>query len=152
MIFHPVIVDAEGTSNRTIKSAQCYGEYYGRVDEGGAFLAEVLCTAILAVVVAAVADDRNPVTPRQMAPLFIGLTVAALISVIAPLTQACLNPARDFGPRLFAYFAGWGEVAIPGPNGRGIVTVYILAPLVGGVLGVGAYYKLLRVGPTTVDA
>jgi glycerol uptake facilitator protein len=162
------LLHAEATSSGTlsVRTAMCYGEYYpnpalnkGLIDvpsstvtEGMAFFAEVLCTAILAIVVAAVADDRNPVTPRQMAPLFIGLTVAALISVIAPLTQACLNPARDFGPRLFAYFAGWGEVAIPGPNGRGFFTVYILAPLLGGVVGIGTYYKLLRAGPTSVDA
>ena len=37
------------------------------------------------------------------------MTVAILISVLAPLTQACFNPARDFGPRLvhaILYIAG----------------------------------------------
>jgi glycerol uptake facilitator protein len=152
VIFYPVIVQAEMPNSLSIRSAKCYGEYYDRIEEPGAMVAEVIGTAILALVVSAVADERNTVGPRQLAPLFIGLTVAALISVIAPLTQACLNPARDFGPRLFSYFAGWGAVAIPGPNGRGIVTVYILAPLLGGALGVGTYYKLLRAGPTPVDA
>jgi glycerol uptake facilitator protein len=76
--------------------------------------------------------------------VFIGLTVAALVSIIAPLTQACFNPARDWGPRIFAYLAGWGEAAIPGPNGIGCVTVYILAPIVGGILGVGLYERVVR--------
>jgi glycerol uptake facilitator protein len=67
-----------------------------------------------------------------------------LISIIGPLTQCCLNPARDFGPRLFTFLAGWGSAAIPGPNGHGIVTVYILAPILGAVLGGGLYDKLLR--------
>ena len=46
-----------------------------------------------------------------------GESITILIAVIAPLTQAGFNPARDFGPRLFAYAAGWGSVAIPGPRG-----------------------------------
>ena len=87
------------------------------VTEVSAFLAEFLGTLILALVVFAGTDLRNSAAPQgRMAPVFIGLTVAILISVIAPLTQACFNPARDFGPRLFAYFAGWGNIAIPGPN------------------------------------
>ena len=66
-----------------------------------------------------------------------------MISVIAPLTQAGLNPARDFGPRLFAYFAGWGPIAIPGPRG-GFFTVYILSPIIGGLIGAAGYEFLLR--------
>jgi glycerol uptake facilitator protein len=147
-------------------TAMCYGEYFpspsllttppqkpyspveherlnARVSELGACLAEVVGTLLLALVVFALTDERNGAAPAaRLGPMFIGLAVAVLISVIAPLTQACFNPARDFGPRLFAYFAGWGEVAIPGPRG-GFLTVYILAPTVGAVLG-GAVYGGLR--------
>jgi glycerol uptake facilitator len=80
----------------------------------------------------------------RMAPVFIGLTVAALIAVIAPLTQACFHPARDFGPRLFASMAGWGSIALPGPRGMGFLTVYILAPIIGAFAGGGWYTRLLR--------
>jgi len=147
-------------------TAMCYGEYFPnpgafaasggppdaaawevfaqRVPQGIACLAEVVGTLILALVVAAVTDEKNPFGPQRYAPVFIGLTVAGLICVIAPLTQACFNPARDWGPRMFAYLAGWREIAIPGPNGIGCVTVYILSPLVGGLLGVGLYQRFLR--------
>jgi glycerol uptake facilitator protein len=148
-------------------TAMCYGEYFpspgplaggeepysaeshakinALVSEPAAFLAEVLGTAVLALVVFALTDDRNTAAPLgRLAPVFIGLTVAVLISVIAPLTQACFNPARDFGPRLVAFFAGWGPIALPGPRGLGFLTVYILAPTVGAVAGGGLYLRLLR--------
>lgn len=151
----------------SIITATCYGEYYpapgglaggdkpfqeaqwqaisARVPHSIAFVAEVLGTAILSLVVFAVTDKRNTAgPPAGMAPVFIGLTVAILISIIAPLTQACFNPARDFGPRLFAYVAGWGWVAIPGPNGSGFFTVYILAPTLGAIAGGGLYEMYLR--------
>jgi glycerol uptake facilitator protein len=84
--------------------------------------------------------------------VFIGLTVAALISVIAPLTQACFNPARDFGPRLFAALAGWGSVALPGPRGAGFLTVYIIAPILGAITGSGLYVHVVRPPAPAVGA
>lgn len=153
----------------SIITALCYGEYYpnlgglaagvepfrsdemvaaqARVTQAVAFFAELLGTLILGFVVAAFADTGNQMHPRNLAPPFIGLTVTALICVIAPLTQACFNPARDFGPRLFAYFAGWGSVAIPGPNGMGILTVYLVAPVLGATIGMGLYRFLFHSPP-----
>lgn len=148
-------------------TAMCYGEYYpapgslgdgdgtyspeshailkSRMSQGRAFLAELLGTTILAFVVFAVTDNRNGGSPASgTAPIFIGLTVSALISVIAPLTQACFNPARDFGPRLFAYIAGWGSIALPGFSDLGWLTVYIIAPITGAVLGGGLYDFAVR--------
>lgn len=149
----------------SIVTAMCYGEYFpapgslasgtdpyspvkhamlkSKMSEGLAFGAELIGTAILAFVVFSVTDDRNSGRPANgQAPIFIGLTVAVLISVIAPLTQACFNPARDFGPRLFAYFAGWGRVALPGLADTGWLTVYILAPIAGALIG-GAVYEFV---------
>jgi glycerol uptake facilitator protein len=168
-LYHPLLREKEqvkkvvrGEPGSEI-TAMCYGEYFPnpgplasgdapysaekhaqlnqRVSHGAAFLAELIGTAILALVVAAVTSVQNPLGPKNLAPVFIGLTVTALICIIAPLTQACFNPARDFGPRLFAALAGWGRIALPGPNGVGFFTVYILAPLAGGVLGIGTYQR-----------
>jgi glycerol uptake facilitator protein len=69
--------------------------------------------------------------------------VSIIISIIAPITQAGLNPARDFGPRLFAYLAGWKSIAIPGPHG-GFFTVYILAPIIGALVGAAVYQFAIR--------
>jgi glycerol uptake facilitator protein len=148
-------------------TAMCYGEYFpnpGRMADGteaykrdeherlndlvsepAAFAAETLGTLVLALVVFAVTDPRNIAAPAgRLAPVFIGLAVAALIAVIAPLTQACFNPARDFGPRVFAALAGWGEIALPGPRGMGTFTVYLVAPILGAILGGGFYRYLIQ--------
>jgi len=144
-------------------TAMCYGEYFPSpgplagaagpysaashqrlsrmVSEPTAFLAETLGTLILALVVFAVTDEQNVGGPgNRLSPVFIGLTVSALISVIAPLTQACFNPARDFGPRLFAYWAGWGAVAMP----AGFAMVYVAAPLLGAAAGGVIYDRFVR--------
>lgn len=138
-------------------SAMAYGEYFpnpsmvpGQIKSAAAvslstaMLAEGLGTAMLAFFVFALTDRHNPGRPNGTAfALYIGLAVAIIISVVAPLTQAGLNPARDFGPRLFAYFAGWGQVAIPGPRG-GFFVVYILSPIIGALAGAAAYEGLLH--------
>jgi glycerol uptake facilitator protein len=106
--------------------------------------AEGFGTALLVFFIFALTDTRNRNRPDgTLFALFIGLTISILIAVIAPLTQAGFNPARDFGPRLFAYWAGWGAVAIPGPRG-GFFLVYILAPILGGLIGGALYDKALR--------
>ena len=173
MLFEPHIAAKEASKGvvrgqpGSEMTAMCYGEYYPapgslgdgdgpyspeahaklklRMSQGRAFLAEVLGTMILAFVVFAVTDGRNAGSPANgMAPVFIGLTVAVLISVIAPLTQACFNPARDFGPRVFASLAGWGSIALPGFSDLGWLTVYIVAPIIGAVLGGGLYDFAIR--------
>lgn len=70
-------------------------------------------------------------------PPLIGLTVGALISIIAPLTQAGFNPARDFGPRIVAWFAGWKTVAFTSS------WVYIIAPIVGASIGAALVDRVL---------
>ena len=109
-----------------------------------AFLVEALGTALLVITIFMLTEGCNVGRPSsEIVPILIGLTVTAIIGVLAPLTQAGLNPARDFGPRLFAYFAGWGHVAIPGPSG-GFFTVYILGPLVGGVVSALLFSRVLE--------
>jgi glycerol uptake facilitator protein len=124
--------------------AQQHAELRMRFSALQAWMAEFIGTAILAIVVFALIDQDNRGRPMgNMAPVFIGLTVSMLISVLAPLTQAGFNPARDFGPRLFAYFAGWGSVAIPGFSDLSWLTVYIFAPIAGAVVGGGIQTRLL---------
>ena len=104
-----------------------------------AFGAEVIGTAVLLLVIFCVSDQRNKTRPQILTAATIGLTVTLLISLLGPLTMACFNPARDFGPRLFSALAGWKSVPFTA-NGIGWLTVYLVAPILGGLLG-GAVYR-----------
>jgi glycerol uptake facilitator protein len=71
----------------------------------------------------------------------IGLLVATIGASMGYLEAWAINPARDFGPRLFAYFAGWGSSALPSANSYWWIP--IVGPLIGGVIGGGAYQLLI---------
>ncbi len=55
-----------------------------------------------AMVIMVLTDDGNGVPRGLLALLLIGLLVAVIGSAMGPLTGFALNPARDFGPKLFA--------------------------------------------------
>jgi glycerol uptake facilitator protein len=105
-----------------------------KLSAAGAFAAELIGTAMLLWVVFCVTDGRNKARPRMLTALTIGLTVTMLVSLLGPLTMACLNPARDLAPRLFSSLAGWNRVPFT-VNGSGWLTVYVTAPILGGVAG-----------------
>ena len=112
-----------------------------------AFVAEAFGTAILAFVVFALThlcngDDQK----KLLVPPLVGACVAAVIVVIAPLTQCGINPARDFGPRIVAYLAGWGNIAFRG------WWVYVFAPIMGAPIGAFVADKLLySMDPETTE-
>ena len=70
------------------------------VGSGAAVLTEIILTFALAFVIFGTAVD--PKGPNALAPVFIGLTVAAGVMIGGPLTGASMNPARSFGPSLVA--------------------------------------------------
>ncbi len=134
-------------------TAMVFGEYFPspngqpltsaarqRLSHLAAFCAEIFGTAILLLVIFCVSDERNQSRPQILTASIIGLTVTMLVTILGPFTMACLNPARDFAPRLFSSLVGWGSLPFQ-VNGLGWLTVYICAPLVGGLLG-GAVYRL----------
>ncbi len=95
-----------------------------------AIAAEAIGTFILVFTIFGVAvDSRSPV---GWAGLVIGLIVAGIIFVVAPVTGASLNPARTFGTvfvqALFGGKAFYNEYY-----------VYVIGPVVGGALGAFAY-------------
>ena len=90
------------------------------IGAGGAFLAEVLLTFLLVFVFLMVTQK---VTLTGIEPVPVGLALAAVNLVGIPLTWTSVNPARSLGPALFA---GGGALSQ--------LWVFLIAPLVGGVL------------------
>jgi glycerol uptake facilitator protein len=113
----------------------------------GPLIDQIVGTAFLLIFVVAIIDIRNTGVGSNMAPLIIGFAVAAVGMSYGPNAGYAINPARDFGPRLLAYFGGWGRVAMPGtfhngivgPNFTGYFWIPIVGPLIGGVIGVVIY-------------
>ncbi|MBI2335330.1 MAG: aquaporin family protein [Deltaproteobacteria bacterium] len=117
---------------------------FAKVSALKAFLVEMGITATLVFLILSLTEDRHDGAPKSnLVPWFVGLIVAALVSVAAPLTMAAMNPARDLGPRLFSYLAGFGSIAFPGPRGNEW-WLFILGPISGGILGGLIYESVVR--------
>jgi glycerol uptake facilitator protein len=103
----------------------------------GAFCTEFLGTSLLVGSIFAIVDIRNQPIQNNFTPFIIGIVVVGIGLSLGLNTGYAINPARDFGPRLLCFFAGWGPVAIPGPNNY--FWIPIVAPLAGGVAGALIY-------------
>jgi glycerol uptake facilitator protein len=103
----------------------------------GPFIDQIVGTAFPVMFVFALVDRLNQPPRANLAPLLVGLAVAAIGMSFGATAGYAINPARDFGPRVFAWLAGWGRVALPGVHDY--VWVPIVGPLVGGVVGAVVY-------------
>ena len=110
---------------------------------GQAFLVEVVITAILLGMIMALTDDGNGLPRGPLAPLLIGLLIAVIGGAMGPLTGFAMNPARDFGPKLMTFFAGWGQVAFTGGRDIPYFLVPLIAPVIGACLGAAGYKALI---------
>lgn len=144
IVYFEEIAGITRGSPESVRTAMAFGEYfpnpalyphnnalYGVI---GACFVEAFGTGVLMFFILSLTSPALPQAFRDnVAPFFIGFTVSSLISLLAPITQGGFNPARDFGPRIVAALAGWGEVAIPAPHNG--FWVYIVGPMIGAPVG-----------------
>lgn len=104
---------------------------------GGAFGDEFLGTALLVGMIFAIVDVRNQPVQANLNPLIIGLLIVAIGASFGANTGYAINPARDFGPRLWIAIVS-GGASISADNFY--FWVPIVAPLAGGVAG-GLIYQ-----------
>jgi glycerol uptake facilitator protein len=108
-----------------------------------AFVDEIALTGFLVLGVFAITEQFNTLAPAaNTGALMIGLLVATIGASAGYLEAWPINPARDFGPRLFCFFSGWGRQALPAPQNYWWVP--ILGPLLGGAAGGGVYQLAIR--------
>jgi len=103
------------------------------------FLNEAVGAALLMGVILGITDTRNSPAPAGLTPVIVGLLVVAIGAAFGWNTGYAINPARDFGPRLFTAMAGWGGEVFSAATGWWWVP--IVAPCVGAVGG-GWMYDL----------
>jgi MIP family channel proteins len=103
----------------------------------GGFVDQVVGTALLMAGVLAVTDQRNNAAPGWLTPVLVGGIVVAIGVAFGFNAGYAINPARDFGPRLFTAVAGWGGEVFTAAGGWWWVPV--VAPCVGAIVGALGY-------------
>ena len=116
----------------------------------GNFITEVIGTAVLLFGILAIAAnaqtlsrpgdvDLSFVFSRGLQPLLVGVLVLGIGLSLGGSTGYAINPARDLAPRL-----AHALLPIPGkgPSDWYYSWIPVIAPLVGGVLGAGAYFLI----------
>jgi glycerol uptake facilitator protein len=101
----------------------------------GALLTEILGTAVLLWGILGSGDTKNLGVGANLGPLIVGFTVLAVGLSLGGPSGYAINPARDFGPRLFGLIVGTKGLF----DGIYWFVAPIIAPLVGGVLGAFVY-------------
>jgi glycerol uptake facilitator protein len=107
----------------------------------GPLIDQIVGTFFLLLFILAVTDEFALPVGSNLGPFIVGMIVMAVGISFGANAGYAINPARDFGPRLFAWAAGWGKVAFPGDYLH-ISTYFwvpIVGPLIGGALAVPVY-------------
>jgi len=95
-------------------------------------LDQVIGTALLLLLIFAITDERNQ-PPANLGPLMIGLVVVVIGMSFGGMHGYAINPARDFGPRLWTVVAGFKNNGLT--DGPKIFWVPIVGPILGGLIG-----------------
>ena len=101
------------------------------------FLDQVIGTGLLLLLVFAITDEFNSPPGANMTPALIGLVVVAIGISFGGMHGYAINPARDFGPRLFTVVAGFRNNGLT--DGTRVWWIPVAAPLLGGLLGAAIY-------------
>lgn len=138
---HNVVSRAQPGGLTTLSIFATFPAHYYGLNMLGPLFDQIIGTCFLLVFILAIIDSMNVGVKANLAPFMVGMAVAAIGMSFGTGAGYAINPARDFGPRLFCYLLGWGANAFPGPHDYWWVP--ILGPLLGGSLGVMLYKAVI---------
>ncbi|XP_026067095.1 aquaporin-3-like [Carassius auratus] len=105
------------------------------------FFDQVIGTAALIVCILAIVDPYNNPIPQGLEAFTVGFSVLIIGLSMGFNSGYAINPARDFGPRLFTAMAGWGGEVFT--NRQCWFLVPFFAPFLGSIIGVIVYQLMV---------
>ncbi|KAK2837402.1 hypothetical protein Q5P01_014614 [Channa striata] len=101
------------------------------------FFDQLIGTAALIVCILAIVDPYNNPIPQGLEAFTVGFVVLVIGLSMGFNSGYAVNPARDFGPRLFTAMAGWGGEVFTARGGWFLVPIFV--PFLGTIVGVIVY-------------
>jgi glycerol uptake facilitator protein len=133
--YHPAFRQVDPQLDRTAGVFTTFPAFPGLPQAG--FLDQLIGTGLLVLLIFAITDEFNVPPGANLAPLMIGLVVVAIGMSFGAMHGYPINPARDFGPRLFTVIAGFRNNGLT--DGSRVWWIPVVAPLLGGLIGAAIY-------------
>lgn len=146
-VYHDALMAfTNGTKSVTgeVATAGIWSTYpAGYLDGPSAFGDLTFSAFVLMVGVMAITDKKNFSPPDGMVPFCVGMLVFVIGLSYGLNCGFALNPARDFGPRLFTYMAGYTTEVFTVPEDYDYWWIPIVACHVGAIAGAFTYVLLI---------
>ncbi|HLK20899.1 MAG TPA: MIP/aquaporin family protein [Bryobacteraceae bacterium] len=134
--YHPAFLAVDPNLEHTAGVFTTFPAFPAVLSAG--LLDQTIGTALLILMIFAITDERNQ-PPGILQPILVGLVVVVIGMSFGGMHGYAINPARDFGPRLFTVVAGFKNNGLS--DGGFIFWVPIVGPILGGLIG-GIVYDL----------
>lgn len=121
-----------------IKTAGVFATFPAVKPIMGGLIDQIVGTFLLVFVILAI-TDKTPNNPNSLTPIVIGFLVMAIGISFGGMHGYAINPARDFGPRLFALVAGFKNTGFESH----IWIIPVVGPILGGMLGAIVYDRTI---------
>ncbi|KAF7200075.1 aquaporin-3-like [Nothobranchius furzeri] len=145
-MYYDALWDFEGAFNVTGSgvTAGIFATYPGtHLTTLNGFFDQLIGTAALIVCILAIVDPYNNPIPQGLEAFTVGFVVLVIGLSMGFNSGYAVNPARDFGPRLFTAIAGWGGEVFTVGNGWFLVP--IIAPFIGAIIGTVIYQLMVGI-------
>jgi len=140
MNYRPAFLRVDPTLSRTAGVFTTFPAFPDAALAG--LLDQFIGTALLMGLLLAITDERNQVPGANLVPLMAGLVVVVIGMAWGGMHGYAINPARDFGPRLFVVAAGFRNNGLT--DGRVIFWIPIVGPILGALFGALVYDRGVR--------